>query len=66
MDCRHGTLVTGVHSLQHVQSLAAAHLPDDQPVGTHPHRMPNQLAQRDGFLAAGKRFQAADVILLQP
>ena len=53
VDRGHGALVAGVHGLQHVERLAAAHLPNDHPVGTHPNRMPDELSQGDGLFGAG-------------
>ena len=40
-------LVPGVQRGQEVDHLGPAHLPDDQPVGPHPQRLPDQVAQRD-------------------
>jgi len=37
----------GIHRLEHVQRFAAAHLADDDPVGTHPERSLHQRADRD-------------------
>ena len=40
-------VVAGVHRLQHVQRLGAAHLADDDPVGSHAQRVADQFADRD-------------------
>ena len=37
----------GVERGQEIESLGAAHLPDHDPVGTHPKRVPQQVADRD-------------------
>ena len=46
VDGRAPTLVAGVHRREHVDHLGAAHLADDQPVRSHPQRLPHQRAQR--------------------
>jgi hypothetical protein len=38
-----GSLVTRVHRLQHVEGLADANLADDDSVGAHAKRIPNEL-----------------------
>ena len=60
--------MTGVHRLQHVQRLFAAHLTDDDAVGTHTQGVDHELALLDGALAfhVGRtRFQARHVFLPQ-
>ena len=42
--------MTGVHGLEHVQGLTATDLADDDAIGSHPERVPDQIA--DGDLAA--------------
>ena len=61
-------VVAGVHGLQHVQRFLAAHLTDDDAVGTHTQRVDHQLALLDrafAFDVGGPRFQAHDVVLVQ-
>ena len=50
------TLVAGVHRREHVDHLGAADLADDEPVGPHPQRLPDQRAQGDlaGALDVGR------------
>ena len=60
-------VVAGVHGLQHVQRLFAAHLAQDDAVGTHAQRVDHQLALADRALAfqVGRTaFQPDDVLLL--
>ena len=45
------SVLATVHGLEHVQGLARAALPDDDPVGPHVHRVPEQVADRDLALA---------------
>ena len=45
------TVVAGVEGGQQVDHLGAAHLADDQPVGTHPQGLPDQGAEVDGARA---------------
>ena len=40
-------LVAGVEGGQHVDNLGAAHLADDEAIGTHPQRLPNKIAHGD-------------------
>ena len=35
VNCRHGTFVTGVHGLQHVEGFFSTHFADDDAVGAH-------------------------------
>ena len=44
---RAATLVAGVHRREHVHHLGTAHLADDEPVRSHPQRLPHQRPQRD-------------------
>ena len=39
--------MAGVHRLEHVERLGAADLADDDPVGPHAQRVPDELADRD-------------------
>jgi hypothetical protein len=45
--------VAGVHGLEHVESLGAAHLADEDPVGAHPEAVAQELADGQLALAAG-------------
>ena len=47
MRRRQGSLVSGIHRLKHVEGLAAAHLPNDDPIWTHAKRVPDELANGD-------------------
>jgi hypothetical protein len=38
--------MTRVHGLEHVERLAAANLADDDPIGAHPERVADQVANR--------------------
>ena len=61
---RQRAVVPGVHRLQHVERLAAAHLAHDQPVGPHPQRVADELADRDvaaALEARGTRLEPHDV-----
>ena len=61
-------LVAGIHGLQHVEGLFAAHLADDDAVGTHTQTVDHQLALADrafAFDVGGAGFQAHHVLLLQ-
>ena len=51
-------VVAGVHGLEHVQRLAAAALPDDDPVGPHAQGVADELADRDRALALDVRRAA--------
>ena len=55
---RHRAVVAGVHGLEHVQRLAGAALPDDDPVGPHAERVADELADRDRALALDVRAGA--------
>ena len=62
------TVVSGIHRLQHVQRFLAAHLPHDNPVGTHAQAVDKQLAlthRAGAFEVRRARFQARQVRLLQ-
>ena len=68
VDGGHAAVVAGVHRLQHVERLAAAHLADDDAVGPHAQRVADQIALRDlaaSFQTGGAGFQPHDVRLLQ-
>ena len=61
--------MAGVQRLEHVECLATAHLTDDQPVGPHAQRTPNQLAHADrarAFGVGGPRLEAHHVRLFEP
>jgi hypothetical protein len=67
VDGGDGAVVAGVHGLQHVQRLFAAHLAQDDAVGPHAQRVDHQLALADGALAfeVGRpALQAGHVLLL--
>ena len=49
VDGRHASVVAGVHGLQHVEGLGAAHLTDQDPVGAHSEAVAQKLP--DGELA---------------
>ena len=51
VDRRERAVVAGVHRLEHVERLGAAHLADDDPVGPHAERVADELADRDLALA---------------
>ena len=66
VDGRERAVVAGVHGLQHVERLLAAHLADDDAVGTHTEGIDHQLPDADGALAfdVGRtRFHARHVRL---
>ncbi len=68
MDRRHRAFVTGIHRLQHVDCLGAAHLADDDAVRTHAQTVANQRALRHvafAFDVGRARLQAHHVRLLQ-
>src|SRR5438477_4512355 len=44
---RHRAVVARVHGLKHVEGFARTALPDDDPIGPHPERVPDELADRD-------------------
>ena len=56
VDGGHAAVMAGVHRLQHVERLAAAHLADDDAIGPHAQRVAHQVAL--GHLAAS--FQAGE------
>ena len=56
MHCRHRTIVTGVHRLQHVQRFRSARFADDDPIGPHTKSIDHQVARCDGTLAFNVRF----------
>ncbi len=63
----HGTLVAGVHGLQHVKSFFAANLAHHDAVGTHTQAVDYQLPLAYGALALDvrrTRFQPHDVFLV--
>ena len=62
VDRRQRALVARVHRLEHVQGLGAADLADDDPVGTHAQRVPDELADADLALALDVRRRASSVI----
>ncbi len=69
MRRRKGSIVTGVHGLEHVDGLSPSNLTHDDPVRSHSKGIPHELA--DGHLALaldvrGTRFQRDDVRLGQP
>ena len=47
MDGRERALVARVHRLEHVERLGAADLADDDPIGPHAQRVPDEVADRD-------------------
>src|SRR5207253_959388 len=49
------SVVAGVHGLEHVESLAAPALPHHDPVGPHPQRVADQVADADLALALDVR-----------
>ena len=61
--------MAGVHRLQHVEGFGAAHLADDDAVGTHAERVAHELALRhrtDAFDIGRARLHLHDMRLLQP
>src|SRR3990170_5385001 len=48
VDGRDGSVVPGVHRLEHVERLSAPDLADDDPVGPHAKRVPDKIALRHG------------------
>src|ERR1035438_981808 len=64
----HGTVVAGVHGLQHVERFGAAGFAHDDAVGAHTEGVDHQVALGDGagaFDVGGAGFQAHHVALLQ-
>ena len=69
VDGGHRAVVTGVERLEHVERLAAAHLADDEAVGTHAQRGPDQRPHRDPArtLGVGRTgLEPHDVRLREP
>ena len=62
----HRAVVAGVHRLQHVERLGAAHLAADDPVRPHAQRVLDQVAHRDlaGALEVGRAGLEADHVRL--
>ncbi len=68
VHCRDGTVVAGIHGLQHVQRGTVADLPDDDPVRAHPQRVTYQLPDRDPasvLQVRRPRFHPEHMILAQ-
>ena len=68
VDRRQRALVARVHRLEHVQGLGAADLADDDPVGAHAQRVPDELADADLALALDVRRPSLErdhVLLLE-
>ncbi len=68
MNCRHRTLMTGGHGLQHVECFLAPNLTNDDSVGTHAKGVLEQFSLANLSLpldAWGPRFQASNVRLLK-
>ena len=68
VDGRQRAVVAGVHRLQHVERLGAAHFADDDAIGPHAQAVAHQVALRDfaaPFDVGRARFQSHDVRLLQ-
>ena len=62
------SIVAGIHGLQHVERFLAAHLADDDSVGTHTQGIDDQFALPYSPLSFNVRrpaFQAYNVLLLQ-
>ena len=60
--------MAGVHRLEHVERLGAANLADDDPVGPHAQRVPDEVADRDLALALDvlrPRLEPQDVALIE-
>ena len=63
------TFVTGVHRRQEVHHLGTAHLPDNDPIGTHPQGLAHEVPQRylSGTLEIGRTsFETNDVWMARP
>ena len=61
--------MAGVERLEEVERLRAAHLADDEPVGPHPQRRPDEVPHREGARALGvgrTRLEPDDVRLREP
>jgi len=54
--------VAGVHRLQHVERLGAAHLAHDDPVRAHPQRVAHQVALRHGAGLVAPAIAAAETL----
>ena len=68
MDRGQAPVVAGIHGLKHIQSLAAAALADDNPVGAHAQRVADQVADRDRPLALHVRrtgFKPDQMLLME-
>ena len=68
MESAHRAVVPRIHSLEQIESLRAAHLADDDPLGAHAQAILDEVSHRDLTLALEIRragFQAHDVRLLQ-
>ena len=60
--------MAGVERLKHVERLRAATLPDDEPIGTHPQGVAQEIADRHvtGALGVrGPRLERYDVALAE-
>ena len=69
VDGRERSVVTGVERLKHVEGFAAAHLADDDAVGTHPQRGAHQVAHAHrarAFCVGRPGLEPHDVGLHQP
>ena len=63
-----GSLMTGIHSLQHVERLGGLDLADDDTVGPHAQRVAHQVANGDGARSldiCGTALKGDDVALLE-
>ena len=68
MHRRQRTVVAGIHGLQHVERLFAAHLADDDAVGAHTQCVYDELPLSDGAFAFDvrrARLEPRDVLLVQ-
>ena len=68
MQGAHRSGVAGIHGLEHLVGLAAAHLADDDPVRAHSKRVDQQVPHAHlagAFRAHGPRFEAHHVRLLE-
>ena len=68
MHRAHGTVVAGIHRLQHVERRFVADLADDDPVGAHPQGVADEVA--DAYLAASldvrwPRLESEHMFLVQ-
>src|ERR1019366_8280045 len=65
---RKGTIVAGVHCLQHIKCFLASHLADNDAVGPHAQRVNHELALMYSplsFNIGRPRFQSNDVLLVE-